>query len=515
MGLTIRSVNKIEANPLATGVKVNPLNYLNQQLRVAAYCRVSTEFEEQQSSFETQVNFYTEYINANPKWELVSIYADDGASGTQIYWRNGFMKMLEDAREKKFDLLITKSFSRFARNTVDTINIVREFRSLGIDILFEDMNLHTMDVSGELLITVFSAIAQEETRNLSKNVTWGYQKKFERGETLIPSTMMGYQKREGHIEIHNEEAQVVRLIASLFLDGMNCHGIKKYLEEHQIKTKKGKTKWSVQTIENMLKNEKYTGNSLLQKTICMDYLKKERKKNEGERHQYYVKDSHPAIYSQDIYDLIQEEFKLRKLTKEEEFVSSNPSAGRSKKSTQYYLNQVLFCKECQEPFRRYTWTARGKTEYRWMCRCRKQRKGREKCPLSPSIIEKDLHEAIMQAVRKICGKMEYSEAGATTSKRLETLNEEIQIYEALLKECMNESYLDVLSILKLERSKIQYLTRRSNAVVEKIDEAELTVYSDELVKKLIRKIEVTRKGFLEIEFITGEKVTQQCNCQLA
>lgn len=515
MGLTIRSVNKIKANPLVTGAKVNPLTYLNQQLKVAAYCRVSTEFEEQQSSFETQVNFYTEYINANPKWELVSIYADDGASGTQIYWRNGFMKMLEDAREKKFDLLITKSFSRFARNTVDTINIVREFRSLGIDILFEDMNLHTMDTSGELMITIFSAIAQEENRNLSKNVTWGYQKKFERGETLIPSTMMGYQKHAGQIEINSKEAQVVRLIASLFLDGMSCYGIKTYLEAHHIKAKKGSKTWSVTTIESMLKNEKYTGNSLLQKTICTDYLTKERKKNEGERHQYYVKDSHPAIYSQDVYDLIQGEFKLRKLSKEESLVSTDFSAGRSKKSTQYYLNQVLFCKECKEPFRRYTWTARGKTEYRWMCRCRKQPKGREKCPLSPSIIEENLHEAIMQAIRKICGKMEYIEASKTTSKRLETLNEEIQLYEALLKECVNESHLDALSILKLERSKIQYLNRRSNAVAEKIDEAELAVYSDELVKKLIRKIEVTRKGFLEIEFITGAKVTQQCNCQLA
>ena len=515
MGLTIRSVNKIEANPLVTGVKVNPLNYLNQQLKVAAYCRVSTEFEQQQSSFETQVNFYTEYINANPKWELVSIYADDGASGTQIYWRNGFMKMLEDARAKKFDLLITKSFSRFARNTVDTINVVREFRDLGIDILFEDMNIHTMDTSGELLITVFSAIAQEENRNLSKNVTWGYQKKFERGETLIPSSIMGYQKHEGCIEINSKEAQVVRLIASLFLDGLTCYGIKKYLEEHQIKTKKGIKMWSVTTIENMLKNEKYTGNSLLQKTICTDYLRKERKKNEGERHQYYVKDSHPAIYSQDVYDLIQEEFKIRKLAREEGLAVCNPSKGRIKKSAQYYLNQVLFCKECNEPFRRYTWTARGKTEFRWMCRSRKQTKGREKCPLSPSITEENLHEAIMQAIRKMCGKKEYSEASVTTSKRFETLNEEIQLYESLLKDCKNESYLDILSILKLERSKMQYLNRRSNAVSEKIDETELAVYSDELVKKLIRKIEVTRKGYLEIEFITGAKVSQQCNCQLA
>lgn len=297
---------------------VNSLTHLPkasvQKRRVAGYARVSTDSDEQFTSYEAQVDYYTRYIQSKPEWDFVRVYTDEGISGTNTKRREGFKEMIADALAGKIDLIVTKSVSRFARNTVDSLVTIRKLKENGVECYFEKEGIYTFDGKGELLITIMSSLAQEESRSISENITWGQRKSFADGKIhLAYKHFLGYKKGEdGRPAIVEEEAVVVRLIYRLFLDGKTQAGICRYLEDLEIPSPSGKAKWSKTTVTSILTNEKYKGDALLQKSFTVDFLQKKTKLNEGEVPQYYVEGSHPAIIEPDEWNHVQAEFARRK-----------------------------------------------------------------------------------------------------------------------------------------------------------------------------------------------------------
>ena len=279
-----------------------PINSTKKR-RVAGYARVSTDHEDQTTSYEAQVDYYTNYIKSRDDWEFVAIYTDEGISATTTKKREGFKTMIADALAGKIDLIITKSVSRFARNTVDSLTTVRKLKDEGI----EKENIWTLDSKGELLITIMSSLAQEESRSISENVTWGQRKRMADGKVSFAySRFLGLDKDKetGKIVVNPEQAETVRLIFHLFLEGMTPHSIAAELTSRGIKTPAGKDVWNQQTVRRMLSNEKYKGDALLQKEFTVDFLQKKMKKNEGEVPQYYVEGNHEAIISPAVFDLV-------------------------------------------------------------------------------------------------------------------------------------------------------------------------------------------------------------------
>ncbi|MEG0169976.1 MAG: recombinase family protein, partial [Anaerorhabdus sp.] len=282
------------------------------KIRVAAYCRVSTDMESQETSIESQKRYYEQLIRNRSEWELVGIYSDEGKSGTNLIYRDEFNRMVKDSEKGLIDLIITKSVSRFARNTVDSISTIRKLKSYNVGVFFETENTNTLDPSWELMITMMSAFAQEESRAKSNAVKWGYARKFENGESVL-STLYGYRStgKKGY-KIEESEAQVVKRIFREFLEGSSLNEIALRLNEDCIPTR-FKKKWNKCVIDAMLKNIKYTGDAIQGLTYSPDYTSKKRIKNEGEANQYFIEDAHPAIITKEIYSLVQREIERRKI----------------------------------------------------------------------------------------------------------------------------------------------------------------------------------------------------------
>lgn len=281
--------------------------------KVAGYARVSTDNPEQLTSYESQVKYYTSYINGRSDWEFAGMYTDEGISATNTKHRSGFKRMVSDALAGKIDLIVTKSVSRFARNTVDSLTTVRKLKEKGIEIYFEKENIWTLDSKGELLITIMSSLAQEESRSISENVKWGKRKRFAEGRgSLAYSHFLGYERgTNGAMVINRKEAEVVKMIYRLYLTGRSFCSIADELMKREIPAPAGGAKWHPSTIQSILKNEKYKGDSLLQKKFVVDFLSKRMKKNEGEIPQYYVENDHEAIITPEVFDLVQAEMKKR------------------------------------------------------------------------------------------------------------------------------------------------------------------------------------------------------------
>ena len=285
---------------------------VKRQLRTAAYCRVSTDSDDQELSFEAQVNAYTDKIMSNPEWSLAGIFADEGISGTQAYKRKDFMKMIRMCRQGKIDQIITKSVSRFARNTVDCLTYIRELKALGIPVIFEKEGLNTMHMTSEIYISMHGIFAQSESESLSGNVKWGKQKSAEKGNVAISyKNFLGYRQGEdGKPEIVPEEAETVQFIYERYLEGDSISLIKQKLEELRILSPTGKQTWSTTTIQSILRNEKYKGDALLCKTYVADCISKKKCKN-TDRPQYYVQNNHPAIIPREVFDRVQQEMVRR------------------------------------------------------------------------------------------------------------------------------------------------------------------------------------------------------------
>ncbi len=349
---------------------INPLTHLPsvaaRKRRVAGYARVSTDSDEQFTSYEAQVDYYTRFIQSKPEWEFVKVYTDEGISGTNTKRREGFKEMIADALAGKIDLIVTKSVSRFARNTVDSLVTIRKLKENGVECYFEKEGIYTFDGKGELLITIMSSLAQEESRSISENITWGQRKSFSDGKVHLPyKRFLGYEKGEdGRPAVVEEEASVVRLIYRLFLEGKTQAGICNYLEGLGIPSPGGKAKWSKTTVTSILQNEKYKGDALLQKKFTVDFLEKKMKPNEGEVPQYYVEGSHPAIIEPDEWDQVQAEFARRK-------VLGNSYSGKS------VLSAKLVCEDCGGFFGSKVWHSTDR--YRrtiWQCNSKFKREKR-------------------------------------------------------------------------------------------------------------------------------------------
>ena len=352
-----------------------------EQLRVAAYCRVSTDMEEQESSYEAQVTHYTDLIERTPSWTLAGIYSDEGITGTSTAKREGFQKMIKDCEKGKIDYVVTKSISRFARNTLDTLENIRKLKELGIPIFFEKENINTITSSGELLITILASIAQQESQSISLNVGMGIRYRFQAGKPMLNHTrFLGYTKNRGeNLQIVEEEARIIQYIYRGYLEGMSISEIIEWLGVKQIKTVSGNEKWSYSAIRSILTNEKYMGDLLLQKSYTIDFLTKKRRKNKGNLPQYYVKNNHEGIVPRDVFYYIQG------------LMSSRRS---SKRRMRTILHGLVVCGDCGSRYRRFNDKNYGVT---WRCT---GRYGEKRCK-GPSVHESVIKGAVIAAFSKL------------------------------------------------------------------------------------------------------------------
>ena len=311
MSRNIPTADNVTVIPALSPTEIKERKY--KQIRVAAYCRVSTDHEEQQNSYQVQIAYYTDLINSNPEWTLAGIFADEGISGTQTKNRTQFNKMIRKCKQKKIDLVLCKSISRFARNTVDCLEHIRELKLLGIGVMFEKENINTMTMNSEFIISLYGSFAQAESESISKNVTWGVEKSFKEGKVKYSlDKMLGFRRGEdGKPVIVEEEAEIVRYIYKLYLDGLSLKRIARRLREECIKKWNGTTDWTAVTVYGILKNEKYAGDAVLQKTYTVDCILHKQVKNNGEKDKYIVYDCHPAIISRDTYNRVQQELARR------------------------------------------------------------------------------------------------------------------------------------------------------------------------------------------------------------
>lgn len=361
--------------------------------RVAGYARVSTDSEEQLTSYEAQVSYYTEYIQKRDDWEFVNVYTDEGISATNTKHRDGFNAMIADALAGRIDLIVTKSVSRFARNTVDSLTTVRKLKEKGVEIYFEKENIYTLDSKGELMITIMSSLAQEESRSISENVTWGQRKRMADGKVTIPyARFLGYRKGENGLpEIIPEEAETVRLIYKSFMEGMTPGMIVKMLMEQGVPAPGGGDKWYTHTIKSILTNEKYKGAALLQKKFTVDFLTKKQKVNEGEVPQYYVEDSHEAIIEPEEFELVQAEIERRK------------ELGKAYSGGSIFSAKII-CPCCGGFFGSKVWHSTSK--YRrviWQCNHKFQ--NGEKCK-TPHLYEDEIKKRFIEVCNRIASDKE-------------------------------------------------------------------------------------------------------------
>ena len=381
---------------------VQPLNvYSTEYLlkRVAAYCRVSTKQEEQLNSYETQVRYYTDRINREPGWKLAGIYADKGITGTSMKKRDEFNKLIRQCKRGKVDMIIVKSISRFARNTLDCLKITRMLRELKVDVYFEEQNLHSIDPSSEFYISIYGSVAQSESENISHNVTWGKARSAKEGNVFFAyKSFLGYRRgADGKPEIDPEQANTVRRIYDRFLAGDSLQQIANGLTADGIPTPMSRTVWQASVVQSILSNEKYKGDALLGKTYVEDCISKKVRVNAGERPQYYVENNHPTIIDTATFARVQEE--LARRASKRKVKQTGTTTEQGKYCGKYALTELLICGECGTPYRRCTWTVGGKKRIVWRCINRLDY-GKKYCHHSPTMEEAPLQNAIMNAVLK-------------------------------------------------------------------------------------------------------------------
>ena len=371
----------------------------HRQKRVAAYCRVSTDNEEQLTSYVNQKKVYTEMIAANPEWCFAGLFADEGISGTQVRFRPEFKKMIDECYAGKIDYIITKSVSRFARNTVECLDYVRILKSRGIGIIFEEQNIDTLKTDSELYLVIYAGFAQSESESISKNVTWTFRKKFEEGQVPFRySQMLGYRKgADGNPEIVPEEAVIIEDIFELYLSGKTIREVADIVKNKYPVIPNGKKiNFSLGAIQAILTNEKYCGDAILQKSVTIDCITKTRRKNTGEAPMYYVQDNHPAIIDRDKFNRVQTEMVSRTTKRPQSNKTTLTAQGKYSK---YALTEVMICGECGSRYKRCTWARNGKKKIVWRCVNRLDY-GTKYCKNSPTIEDGDIKSAIVRAINR-------------------------------------------------------------------------------------------------------------------
>ncbi|WP_294409676.1 recombinase family protein [uncultured Ruminococcus sp.] len=509
------------------------------QLRVAAYCRVSTEQEEQQNSFAVQVAYYTDLINKKKEWTLAGIFADEGISGTQTKKRTEFNRMIRMCNNKKIDLIITKSISRFSRNTVDCLQYIRQLKELGIGVIFEKENINTLTMTSEFMIALYGSFAQAESESISKNILWGKEKAYREGKVPFQyKKLLGYRKgADGKPEIVPKEAETVRSIFNLYLDGYTLLNIAQILMDQKITTATGKSEWTKSAIQSILKNEKYVGDALLQKTFTVDCITHKVVKNNGERPMYLVTDHHTPIIDRDTFDRVQQEIARRNSKRK---ISDQTKTEKGKYSGKYALSELLICGQCGTPYRRRIWTKGGNKQVVWRCISRLEH-GRRYCPDSPTIKEENLHRGIIRAINNYyscCDDIKRILKANISSVLKCQGREEILAAEKRLKE-IDQARTDLINLIasggcdedkldgefaKLyaeeqdlnERLKMLRLQNQTSAetqqkldrVTEMIEHEkfELETFDNVLVRKLIECIKVLSKNEILVIFKGGYEV---------
>lgn len=494
------------------------------KLRVAAYCRVSTDHDEQETSYEAQVAHYKEVIENNHEWQLAGIYADDGISGTNTKKRDEFNRMIEDCRASKIDMIITKSISRFARNTLDCLQYIRELKEKNIAVFFEKENINTLDAKGEVLLTIMASLAQQESQSLSQNVKLGLQFRYQAGKVQVNhNRFLGYTKdKDGNLVIEPEEAEIVRRIYREYLEGASTNKIAKGLEADGIKTAAGSSIWRTSTLLTILTNEKYIGDALLQKTYTVDFLTKKRVVNDGIMPQYYIENDHPAIISRETFMKVQEEKRRRSR------MACGPDGRRRNYSSKYALSTIVFCAHCQDRFQRAVWYRHGSKTAVWRCGTRMQ-KGPYACS-ARTVPEEALHEVVVRAVNDLVNNPDFFIPALQENIRSVLENnskdavEEIEsrvleVQRELLKRANEkQDYYDLADELsKLREKKNELLRQEANkdSVRERMEEIvtwlkkepkEVTEYSESLVRRMIEKVTVDDDLFV-VEFKSGVEIT--------
>ena len=376
-------------------------NEPGKRLRVAAYCRVSSEEDKQINSFDNQVAYYTEYINKHSGYIMAGIYADEGISGTSTRKRSDFNRMIEDCKEGKIDLVITKSISRFARNTQDCLNYSRMLKELGIGIIFEKENVNTMEATGELLFTILASLAQDESRSISENVKWGKQALFAKGKwSMDYDKFYGYDRNEeGQLVINPEQGKVVKWMFESFIAGMNPDVIKRILNEKGVPTSTGTKSWAVSTIKQILRNEKHMGDVFIQKWYTPDFLSHRLAKNEGELPMYKIENDHEPIVDKELWEAVQLE-----LDRREAFMKEHNLMTMGQFTDRRPFSHRVICGCCRHTFSRRQFTRSWGKIYVWECGQIRIEKGKNHCPESDTIYEKELYDGFIQAWNKILSR---------------------------------------------------------------------------------------------------------------
>ena len=507
-----------------------------RQKRVAAYCRVSTQQEEQINSYEVQTRYYTEKINAEPKWKLVRIFADKGISGTSTKHRDEFNKMIRMCKRGRIDMIITKSISRFARNTVDCLKYIRLLKDI-----FEEQGIHSIEKGSEFYITVYGSIAQSESENISANVRWGKEQAAREGKVSFRyKNFLGYRKgADGEPEIVPEEAETIRYIYRRFLAGDSYQTIMENLQNKNILTPSGKTTWRYGTLHSILTNERYMGDAVINKTFTVDCISKKTKRNNGERAKYYVENNHPAIIDRVTFGKVQEEVARRSGLQKVKQVGTKTELG--KYSSKYALTELLVCGECGTPYRRCTWTACGNKRIVWRCINRLDY-GKKHCHNSPTMSEDDLQRAIMNAVQTVAMqntkllqtlknyiamivKCDDSEDRKLEIKvRLAEINEEFQkamslvsvdddnnlVIEQRLTELIMEKETLNKELAKFSDKDSANSQSKVNEIVRLTDilENQPLQYNDELIRQMLQCVVVESKERIKVIFNDGTEIDQ-------
>ena len=516
-----------------------------RQLRVAAYCRVSTDDEEQLTSYEAQKNYYTDKIMTNKEWTMAGIFADEGITGTSARKRPEFLRMIRQCKQGKIDIVLTKSISRFARNTVDCLNYVRALKELGIAVIFEKENMNTLEIDSEILITMLGAFAQSESESISANVRWGIRQAMKEGKATIQyKYLYGYRKGDdSKPEIIPDQAEVVSKIYDLFLSGTPVRGIQEYLNANSVPNINGESKWARSAIDSILTNEKYCGDVLLQKTYIDDCINKKVKKNTGQLPMYLVQNHHEGIISRETFDAAQAELARRSAGKSPS--KKNAPTGRSRYSSKYALSDRLYCGECGTRYQRCTWRNRdGSKRIVWRCVSRVDY-GSKYCHDSPTLDEEPLHRAILAAINSavkdkdnivynLKAAMEKELAPAAGQQlslseidnRLEQLNTEFSKVLAEASEsgdqaAYSDKFREIMqkqTALKAQRNEIQRMLAESGKAADHIDQCRqaaevmpvaITEWDEALIRQVVESVTVETDGGIVVALKSGASIHQE------
>ena len=516
---------------------------VQRQLRVAAYCRVSTDDEEQLTSYEAQQEYYTEKIMTNKEWTMAGIFADEGITGTSARKRPEFLRMIRMCKQKKIDLILVKSISRFARNTVDCLNYIRTLKELGIAVYFEKENINTLSAESEMLITMMGAFAQAESESISANVKWGKRKAMADGKAIIQyQKLYAYEKGEdGSPQIIPEQAEVVQQIYKRFLAGASLRNIQEWLEQEQIPNVTGEQGWTIRTVRNILTNEKYCGDVLLQKTFIQDCISKKVIKNTGQLPQTLVQNHHEGIVDREIFDAAQAEFARRNAGKSPS--KKNAPTGLTSYASKYALSERLVCGECGTLYRRCTWNIRGKRKIVWRCVSRLDY-GKKYCHESPTLEEEALQRSILAALNSLMSDKDKLIQDITESmaleqsripgesislgdiqRRLAELDEQTKkLVSKAAEEGDMASYapklqaiLDEVRALKEKQAYIEKQRQNDAQVmwqirntVEALEQApeKITEWNESTIRQLVDTVKVISKDKLEIHLHSGTVIEQ-------